>query len=125
MLMSVENSSVKRCSRCRCTLLIEQYFEKNRKGEYFKLCNTCRNQLKEVQGICKRCGLTYSLSQGGLKRHQRLWKCVSAICPSNNNYNEFAHWAVEFRSSLPKIYEIWGANGEAYLMKQNDKPIQA
>ena len=58
-------------------------------------------------------------------RHQRLWKCVSAICPSNNNYNEFAHWAVEFRSSLPKIYEIWGANGEAYFMKQNDKPIQA
>lgn len=34
--------TTKKCSCCKCTLLIETYFEKNRKGEYYKTCNGCR-----------------------------------------------------------------------------------
>jgi hypothetical protein len=39
--MSGENSDLKTCSRCRCTILLK-YFKKNRKGQYFKTCNNCR-----------------------------------------------------------------------------------
>ena len=47
---------LKQCSRChsKCSL---EHFEKNRKGEWFKLCNNCRsknrehkNEYREVKG---------------------------------------------------------------------------
>ena len=41
--MSVGICDLKRCSRCGCTLLLK-YFETNRKGELFKLCNGCRGR---------------------------------------------------------------------------------
>lgn len=31
-----------KCSRCHSTKLLETYFSKNRKGEYYKTCNSCR-----------------------------------------------------------------------------------
>ena len=48
---------LKRCSRCGCTLLLK-YFETNRKGELFKLCNGCRgkgdtNAAKETKAYKK------------------------------------------------------------------------
>ena len=57
MLMSVEICDLKRCSRCGCTLLLK-YFETNRKGELFKLCNGCRgrgdtNAAKETKAYKK------------------------------------------------------------------------
>ena len=55
--MSVEICDLKRCSRCGCTLLLK-YFETNRKGELFKLCNGCRgkgdtNAAKETKAYKK------------------------------------------------------------------------
>ena len=35
------------CSRCDSTVL-ETYFSKNRKGELYKLCDTCRNRANEA-----------------------------------------------------------------------------
>jgi hypothetical protein len=46
MLMSGENCELKTCSRCRCTLLLK-YFDTNRKGQLFKLCNNCRVKHRE------------------------------------------------------------------------------
>ena len=39
--MSNNANELKQCTRCHSTILL-QYFEKNRKGEYFKTCNSCR-----------------------------------------------------------------------------------
>ena len=36
-----ENSNLKQCSRCHSNILLE-FFEKNRKGELYKTCNSCR-----------------------------------------------------------------------------------
>jgi aspartyl-tRNA synthetase len=33
-------SGLRRCSRCKCTMLLK-YFSENRKGELFKTCDTC------------------------------------------------------------------------------------
>ena len=44
--MSGENSDLKTCSRCRCTIL-ESFFSKNRKGDLFKTCDTCRGKRKK------------------------------------------------------------------------------
>jgi hypothetical protein len=34
------------CSRCHSTVLTE-YFEKNRKGQWFRTCNSCRDKKKK------------------------------------------------------------------------------
>ena len=34
---------LKQCSRCHSSVTLEHY-EKNRKGEWFKLCNNCRSK---------------------------------------------------------------------------------
>ena len=36
-----ENSNLKQCSRCHSNILLD-FFEKNRKGELYKTCNSCR-----------------------------------------------------------------------------------
>ena len=33
---------LQKCSSCKSTVILETYFTKNRRGEYFKTCNTCR-----------------------------------------------------------------------------------
>ena len=39
---------LKQCSRCHSTCTLE-FYEKNRKGEWFKSCNNCRNNKKEYR----------------------------------------------------------------------------
>jgi hypothetical protein len=41
--MSADNSGLKRCSKCGCTILLK-YFSENRKGELFKTCDKCREK---------------------------------------------------------------------------------
>lgn len=43
----MSDQELRRCSDCRCTMLLELYFEKNRKGEYMKTCNKCREKRKK------------------------------------------------------------------------------
>ena len=40
-------TELKRCSNCKCTQILETYFSKNRKGEYLKTCNRCRESQKK------------------------------------------------------------------------------
>ena len=40
-------TELKRCSNCKCTQLLETHFIKNRKGEYMKTCNRCRESCKK------------------------------------------------------------------------------
>ena len=44
--MSENNLELKQCTRCHSTCTLE-YFEKNRKGEYFSTCNNCRKKRNE------------------------------------------------------------------------------
>ena len=37
-----ESSNLKQCSRCPSNILLE-FFERNRKGELYKTCNSCRD----------------------------------------------------------------------------------
>ena len=39
-------NELRKCSCCGCTMLLETYFSKNRKGEYLKTCNICRERFK-------------------------------------------------------------------------------
>ena len=41
-------TELKQCSRCHSTVTLEHY-EKNRKGEWFKLCNNCRGKGKDYK----------------------------------------------------------------------------
>jgi hypothetical protein len=38
-------SGLRRCSRCKCTMLLK-YFSENKKGELFKICDKCREKNK-------------------------------------------------------------------------------
>jgi hypothetical protein len=56
---------VRRCSRCRATLLT-RYFELNGKHEYFKTCNTCRE--KRINRNAIRCTKITPLSDSLLRQ---------------------------------------------------------
>ena len=43
------NDKNRKCSSCAATQLLDASFEKNRKGEYFKTCNHCRNSSRDKQ----------------------------------------------------------------------------
>ena len=45
-ILMTENNSLRKCSRCRSTIL-HKYFSKNRKGEYFKCCDNCKRKKKD------------------------------------------------------------------------------
>jgi hypothetical protein len=47
--MPQQNQELRKCSNCRCTILLETYFSKNRKGEYNKTCNGCCAKAKEYR----------------------------------------------------------------------------
>jgi hypothetical protein len=57
------SETLKRCSCCKSTQLLETYFTKNRKGEYYKTCNSCR-----VSHVCPQCEYTTS-DKSHLRRH--------------------------------------------------------
>lgn len=42
-----EQKELCKCSDCRCTMIKEEYFSKNRKGLYLKTCNGCRTKRKK------------------------------------------------------------------------------
>ena len=46
--MSEVKPELKQCSRCHSNCTLEHY-EKNRKGEWFKLCNNCRGKGKDYK----------------------------------------------------------------------------
>ena len=47
--MSEVKPQLRQCSRCHSTCTLEHY-EKNRKGEWFKLCNNCRGKSRDYIG---------------------------------------------------------------------------
>ena len=91
---------LKRCSNCKSTKLLETYFGKNKKGLYFKTCDTCRNNRKkytieEFQAFAEEKG-GKCLSEMYVNAHVKMnWECSekhewnSAFHDINRN-----HWCI-------------------------------
>ena len=51
--MSISINDIKQCSRCHSKILLK-YFGLNRKGEFRKCCNTCRDSSKQKRDAMKQ-----------------------------------------------------------------------
>ena len=131
MLMFGETCELKTCSRCRCTLVLVEYFEKNRKGEYYKLCNGCRGrgrtdneQFRERHywdyGLCDKCGNKYSVNRG-LSTHQRTWLCAKSELGRDTNLDDFYKWILDNKDNLLSMYQSKVPSAEAWFMQKEDK----
>lgn len=61
-----ETPQLKKCSRCKCNILLETYFSKNRKGQYNKTCDRCRVRCKCPHceyTCCNNCNLQQHIKQ--------------------------------------------------------------
>ena len=123
--------SVKQCSRCKCTLMVDKYFETNRKGELYKLCNGCRGKWREYGDkfrethyweykVCEKCGNNYSVN-GGLSTHQRTWACAKSELGRETNLDDFYMWILDNKDNLLSIYKQQVPSAEAYFLKQRNK----
>jgi len=72
---------VKRCSRCHSSLLLE-YYQKNRKGEYYKTCNTCRGITKK----CTNCKKDILLSDYGMHPSTKIENKVCNGCREHSRF---------------------------------------
>lgn len=54
--MAETKQETQKCSRCKSTILLS-YFSKNRKGEYYKTCDACREK-KRKKFKCSQCDYT-------------------------------------------------------------------
>ena len=73
-----EVQQLKKCSRCKCNILLETYFSKNRKGQYNKTCDRCRIRFK-----CPHCDHKCS-ENGNLQKHIKIVhdKIKDVKCPT-------------------------------------------
>ena len=126
--MSDKNSNLKTCSKCRCVML-ETYFDTNRKGELFKTCNRCRERALGFNAksrethyddvrVCEKCGqeVKYSNSLG---THMRTWKCFrTAHFPKGHTSADFRRWLLDNKDNLLSRYKLDLRNAEANFCGQ-------
>ena len=114
-LMSATNTQVKRCSKCKCTLLLDKYFEINCKGEYYKTCNGCRVRGREDcqkyreehyddVKVCDKCGYEVKINKS-LGTHQRSWTCYRRANAIIVKGEEFDKWIYDNRDNLLGKYK--------------------
>ena len=92
-------TELKKCSRCRSVIEL-QYFGIDRKGEYFKCCDKCRNKATEYQReyrpkwdceiICEHCGDRTTKTCKSIHK-RRFWCQTSQMNPRPI----FEEWLVE------------------------------
>ena len=127
--MSVEN--LRRCSNCKCTLAVADYFERNRKGELYKTCNTCRGRFRKHNEnfrenhyndsrVCNKCGNQYRVNSG-LSTHQRTWLCAKSELSREATLDDFYRWILDNRDNLLSIYKQKVPSAEAYFRKQEEQ----
>ena len=75
--MSEVKPELKQCSRCNSTCTLE-HFEKNRKGERFKLCNNCRGKSKQWRDDNKKKVQHYNKLY--IDKHNPLIECSYCKC---------------------------------------------
>ena len=92
-------TELRKCSRCRSVIELK-YFGINRKGEYFKCCDKCRNKSTEYQReykpkwdceiICEHCGDRTTKACNSIHK-RRFWCQTSQMNPRPT----FEEWLVE------------------------------
>ena len=86
------NEELQRCSGCKSTILLE-CFSKNRKGNYYKVCDGCRTKVK-----CLQCAYTCSRNEHMRKHmkavhlHQNDLKCSECDFKCSNDGNLSKHF---------------------------------
>jgi len=73
---NVEKKELSKCSRCRCTVLLETYFSKNRKGEWLKTCNECRAK----RSVRKKTPEIQEYEKAKYEKNEELRKCIRCNC---------------------------------------------
>ena len=63
-------AELKKCSRCHSNIELK-YYSINRKGEYYKCCDNCRNNKYNIE--CDCCGKT--ISKNGIWQHKKTHDC--------------------------------------------------
>ena len=108
--MSNHNEELRTCSRCKSTILLT-FFERNRKGELFKLCNNCRQRKAEWRDnhhedikVCEKCGAEVKYNKA-LGTHQRTWACAKALLPEKATEGDFYKWVLENQDHLLSRYK--------------------
>jgi len=92
-------AELRKCSRCKSLITLEHY-SLNRKGEYFKCCDNCRNKSAEYNReyrpkwdceiICDRCGDRTTKNCKSIHK-RRFWCQTSQMNPRPI----FEEWLVE------------------------------
>ena len=111
--------------------MLSEYFEKNRKGEYYKLCNGCRGRgrtnnerFREKHyshyNVCEKCNNTYSVNRG-LSTHQRTWLCAKSGLGRESNLEDFYRWVLDNQDNLLSMYKHAVPTAETYFMQREDK----
>ena len=66
---------LRKCTSCRCEILLETYFKKNRKGEYNKTCNGCLDKRKEyVKANKDKIKEYYETNKDKLKQKEKRYR---------------------------------------------------
>ena len=138
---------LKQCSRCHSTCTLEHY-EKNRKGEWFKLCNSCRtkrrihdatyrethreemNQYQQEykrtyrekhnddKQTCPRCNCQFRIVNWTLNKHMKTWSCYKAGLKTETTRKDFYQWVLDNRDNLLPGYKSLIPEAEEYF-KEN------
>ena len=119
---------LKQCSRCHSTCTLEHY-EKNRKGEWFKLCNSCRTKNREEKNTyrekhdndkqtCPRCNCQFRIVNWTLNKHMKTWSCYKAGLKTETTRTDFYQWVLDNRDNLLPGYKSLIPEAEDFL-KEN------
>ncbi len=73
-IVNLENQVLKQCVRCKCNILLETYFSKNRKGVYNQTCDPCRKKRKEKRQNMNPEEKKIFLEKDRLKQNERYHK---------------------------------------------------
>lgn len=69
---------LRKCVHCKCKLLLHTYFEKNRKGEWYRTCNGCREKAR-IQSKAyrennkKKCREYYEANKDRIREHRKAY----------------------------------------------------
>ena len=128
--MSDNANELKQCTRCHSTILLK-YFDINRKGEYYKTCNSCRKLKSEY----------YEANAEHLNEWNREWreknripcsKCGTCI-PKNQMKDHMGGYPCQTYGMTPKPHfddwilqqpnECLNRRNQKLLKTLLDKPI--
>ena len=118
-------ANLRTCSRCKCTI-DESYFSINRKKEYYKTCDNCRNRNKKTNNIeikvesesdaesaekLEEEWMTTFYKEHKYPSYEEVVEIIKSDLTLFSEYGEFNH------TLLNKIWDEMGAKGNEEKIK--------